>query len=1140
VTLELSNEYISVNERKENYIEVLNPFAVEAQFSATPTEGTFPLIVLFNDNSIGPITSWLWDFGDGNVSTNQNPSHTYITEGKFTIKLKISNEQESDSLTKADLINIIDPDRLTADFLMDTIRGGAPLVVNFTDVSIGNVVNWFWEFGDGETSTLQNPTHTFYNPGNYNIQLIVSNNNFRDSIQKEVIVEATWTYRTGGNVYSSPAIDDNGTVYFGSDDTYLYSIKSDGIFNWKFKTGNDVISSPVVGKDGTIYVGSEDDYLYAINQEGELKWKYKTGSDILSSPSLGIDDAIYFGSNDSYFYALDVNGSLLWKYKTEGSVSGSPAIAKDGTIYFGSSDRNLYALNSDGTLKWKIFIYQSNCSPSIGDDGTIYIIYSSYDLRALNPDGTKKWEYWVQGSLASTPAIGKDGTLFFGNRDQNVFYALNQDGTLLWAYNTEGRVTTYPAIGKDGTIYFGCQDQSLYVLNDDGTLKWKFKSNNYIYSNPNIGDNGNIYFGCSNRNLYALKTNNGGLYESTWPCFKGAQNHAGNVNYNDPNAPVAYFSASPTEGMYPLTVQFSDSSKGNITTRLWNFGDGETSTEKNPLYIYNSEGKFTVKLKVENENQSDSETKVDYIEVFDPIKLYAEFIMDNDSGPGPLEVKFTDASTGNIDNWYWDFGDGEVSTLQNPTHTFYNIGYNTVQLIISSGNIIDSIQRNTYVNVKWRSGAGDDFISSPAVAFDGTIYIGNEDNNLHSFNTTGTRIWKYNASDNVTSSPAIGKNNIIYFGSRYRYLSALNPDGTLQWRYRTGGYISSSPAIGNDGTIYVGSDDNNVYAFNSNGTVKWKYETGDDVYSSPAIGKDGTIYAGSEDYSFYALNSNGTLKWKYTTGDVIRSSPAIDDNGTIYVGSFDNNLYAFNPDGTLQWNFTVQNYIYSSPSIGFDGTIYVGSSDSCLYAINDDGTEKWKYKTGGPVSSSPAIGSDGTIFIGSYDRYFYAFNQDGSVKWKYETEAGIHSSPTIGSDGTVYVGDRINYLYAFASKNSGLAKSSWPCFRQNARHTGNIDEIVHSEINEFNNNNIRCYPNPFNQQTTIEINIENTGYTQLDIFNIRGEKIKTFVSNSIPIGNHKISWNGTNNDGIDLSSGIYFIKLLSNHKIQTDKIILIR
>mgnify|MGYP001823841558 FL=1 len=86
--------------------------------------------------------------------------------------------------------------------------------------------------------------------------------------------------------------------------------------------------------------------------------------------------------------------------------------------------------------------------------------------------------------------------------------------------------------------------------------------------------------------------------------------------------------------------------------------------------------------------------------------------------------------------------------------------------------------------------------------------------------------------------------------------------------------------------------------------------------------------------------------------------------------------------------------------------------------------------------SSPAIDSDGTIYVGSGDGKLYAINPDGTEKWDLAIWIIGNSSPAIGSDGTIYVGSVDNKLYAIYGDSGGLARSPWPMFHHDLRHTG--------------------------------------------------------------------------------------------------------
>ncbi|MDY6953860.1 MAG: PQQ-binding-like beta-propeller repeat protein [Thermodesulfobacteriota bacterium] len=156
----------------------------------------------------------------------------------------------------------------------------------------------------------------------------------------------------------------------------------------------------------------------------------------------------------------------------------------------------------------------------------------------------------------------------------------------------------------------------------------------------------------------------------------------------------------------------------------------------------------------------------------------------------------------------------------------------------------------------------------------------------------GAEKWTFRAGSEVTSSPAIAPDGTIYVGSDDGCLYAISSHGTQKWRFKTGGSIISSPAIGPDGTVYVGSGDGRLYAINHDGTLKWAYQTADAVYSSPVLGRDGIIYVASWDHHVYALSPDGLLRWIFETGNGIFSTPAIGRDNTIYVGSSDGKLYA--------------------------------------------------------------------------------------------------------------------------------------------------------------------------------------------------------------------------------------------------------
>ncbi len=150
-----------------------------ADFSGSPTSGDAPLLVAFTDLSTNNPSSWSWDFGDGGTSTAQNPSYTYDVAGTYTVSLTASNCAGSNIVTKTGYITVSEPPCTetipVADFSGSPTSGDAPLTVTFTDLSTNNPSSWSWDFGDGGTSTAQNPSYTYSAAGTYTVALTAGN-----------------------------------------------------------------------------------------------------------------------------------------------------------------------------------------------------------------------------------------------------------------------------------------------------------------------------------------------------------------------------------------------------------------------------------------------------------------------------------------------------------------------------------------------------------------------------------------------------------------------------------------------------------------------------------------------------------------------------------------------------------------------------------------------------------------------------------------------------------------------------------------------------------------------------------------------------------------------------------------------------
>jgi PKD repeat protein len=140
-------------------------------FSASPASGTAPLTVAFTNTTTGQVTTWVWDFGDGTTSTAQNPTHVYGAAGTYKPVLTATGPGGSMSKTAATAISVVVPAAPVVSFGASPGSGAAPLTVAFNNTTTGQVTSWAWNFGDGTTSIVKNPTHVYNAPGSYTATL---------------------------------------------------------------------------------------------------------------------------------------------------------------------------------------------------------------------------------------------------------------------------------------------------------------------------------------------------------------------------------------------------------------------------------------------------------------------------------------------------------------------------------------------------------------------------------------------------------------------------------------------------------------------------------------------------------------------------------------------------------------------------------------------------------------------------------------------------------------------------------------------------------------------------------------------------------------------------------------------------------
>ena len=479
-----------------------------ADFTAGTVSGCAPLTVNFTDQSSGTgIDGWSWNFGDGGSSTAQNPGHTYNSVGTYTVTLTVSSSSQGcdNQVVKTNYITVSGTP--AAAFVGTPTSGTEPLTVTFTNQS-SDATSYSWNFGDGGTSTLANPSHQYTSAGTYTVTLTAYNACGSDVNTKTDYITVNPCVTPAADFSGSPT---SGFAPLTVDFTDLSS--SAAAWSWDFGDG----ATSAVQNPSHTYT-SAGTYTVALTVSNAC------GSDIATK----VDYISVEASADVYAYALSdipVTGTVSGDY-TDTRASDNVYETITEVAYTGHPRKTYSYLEH----KW-------NFDVSSGASITFHL--EAY--RPTNSDG-----------------------------DNFVFEYSTDDATYLSLVTVASATEQFYSASIPNTT-----SGTVYVRVTDSDRNWGNSSNDNVVIDE----------------MYFVTTGTG------------------------PQPPIADFSGTPTSGTAPLTVNFTDLSSGSPTGWSWDFGDGGSSSIQNPSHTYSATGTYTVALTVSNAYGSDTNTKTNYISV---------------------------------------------------------------------------------------------------------------------------------------------------------------------------------------------------------------------------------------------------------------------------------------------------------------------------------------------------------------------------------------------------------------------------------------------------------------------------------------------------------------------------------------------
>ncbi len=449
-------------------------------FIANSSAGPTPLVVQFTDLSAHSPTSWLWEFGDGGESTEQNPSHTYEAAGIYDVILTARNYFGYNFEHKVCYITVIDLP--VTDFTANPFTGTAPLDIQFIDTSTGSPTSWSWDFGDGGTSTDQNPLYIYTAAGTYTVNLTATNAGGSNTITKVGYITVTEeqvsnqatdiagrsiTYADIDNAAAKQeAMGYNPTTYYlPTRDTVKSKLSNDQIF---FFSGH--------GGSGSILPNeNNNDLFWATNEPNG--YDFNAASTAYDEMKLAVFLACHSGDTDSTAgnlvdivtykgasCAIGWNGNIVEEGATVWSDAFWDQIQNGETVLSAYNDGRVAAENLDlcqylATTNPELYGYDCNL-------GSLYFMENDGQCSQPLPNGLSNQILKAKTTLNSKDMKSNSAPLSYEEKEQvgnavltftkepidifsskNVYrysyadlYKVNSGDTSFWVNHVNGRV----------------------------------------------------------------------------------------------------------------------------------------------------------------------------------------------------------------------------------------------------------------------------------------------------------------------------------------------------------------------------------------------------------------------------------------------------------------------------------------------------------------------------------------------------------------------------------------------------------------------------------------------------------------------------------------------------------------------------
>ncbi|HOZ76636.1 MAG TPA: PKD domain-containing protein [Ferruginibacter sp.] len=654
--------------------------------------------------AIGNITGWTWTFDEGNplVSTVQNPSHVWLTPGNHTVTLAVTSAGGCPSTNTA--THTINVNQLPkAGFRYDMNCTSRTLTATDTSNGFGNnITGWEWDFGDGATSTVQNPVHVYATSGTYTVTLFVTTVNgcrsaTAESVTITIAASPVADFTLPGNTClpsASPAFQNTTTISDGTIAQVTYT--------WNFGDGTGDLTAPAVIPASPTHVfpgtGPYTVTLTAISNNGCTHTVSKSYSAIFAQPVAAISPLteVCVSGNVAFSSAASTAAGSTVTGWTWNFGDGSPAdITQNPTHTYttgGIKTVRLTVTSAAGCVSTiDTALLTVNALPTANFTDTINCSSRSVgfsDISVANSGNITQWN-WNFGGTEGTSTQQNPTHVFAAEGNHTITLSVTTDKGCASNPVASQTITINPRPVADFTLPGNvCLPNASATFTNTSTIS----GNTPMTYQWSFGDGGtsaatnpaHIYSAVGPFTVTLTATSNNGCVQSI--------NKQYNAIFEQPVAAIT----APTGVCLGNAASFSSSTStapaSTVNGWAWNFGDAPvpgSSTDQNPTYTYTGSGPRTVTLTVTSAaGCSSAPTTVNFNVNLSPVAGFTySAIRCEDS-----TITFNDASTLNgaaITEWNWNFGDGGTltqTTLAPATHAFTNSQSYPVSLSVKNAN----------------------------------------------------------------------------------------------------------------------------------------------------------------------------------------------------------------------------------------------------------------------------------------------------------------------------------------------------------------------------------------------------------------------------------------------------------------------